>query len=153
MKDIWKYFLLCSTEWCVSFWHLYNICHCILIIFILQLFFLMLCTHIPHIREKYIFLSSPSYYLYCKILSLFFLYVQVFWLHVCAPHVCWCLKRTDDGVRSPGTGGIEGCETLDGCWEPYLDPLQEHPVLLTAKQSLYFWSHYLSSSLLHDTVS
>jgi hypothetical protein len=38
--------------------------------------------------------------------------------------VCWCLGRTEEGVRSPGTGVADGCEP-PGCWELNLGPLEE----------------------------
>lgn len=33
--------------------------------------------------------------------------------HVCA----WCPQRSEDGIRSLGTGVTEGCKPSFGCWE------------------------------------
>jgi hypothetical protein len=52
--------------------------------------------------------------------------VLVFCLHVCL----------FEGVIFPGTGVIDSCEQPCGCWDLNLGPLEEQPVLLTAKSSL-----------------
>ena len=52
--------------------------------------------------------------------------------HVCA----WCLRRSEDGIRSPGTGVKSGCESPCGCWVLKLGPLQEQHVLLSTEPSL-----------------
>ena len=37
---------------------------------------------------------------------------------MCMHHVhAWCLQRPGQGVRSPGTGVMEGCKKQCGCWE------------------------------------
>jgi hypothetical protein len=41
-----------------------------------------------------------------------------------------------EGVKCPGTGATDSCELPCGYWELNLDPLEEHPVLLTTKPSL-----------------
>lgn len=45
----------------------------------------------------------------------------------------WCLQRPRKGIRYPGTGVTKGCELLCGCWDPYLNPLQEQQVFLTSE--------------------
>lgn len=35
-----------------------------------------------------------------------------------------------------GSGAADSCECSRHCWEPYVGPLQEHPVLLTTKAIL-----------------
>lgn len=47
-----------------------------------------------------------------------------------------CLQRVEEGVRSPGTGLMDGCYPPLRCWEPNLDPLEEQPVFLLADPSL-----------------
>ena len=46
--------------------------------------------------------------------------------HMCA----WCPQKPEEGVRSPGTGGTDGCELLCGSWEWNADSLQEQQVIL-----------------------
>jgi hypothetical protein len=48
----------------------------------------------------------------------------------------WCPGSSEEGIRSPGTGVIDGCGALCGCWEPKLGPLGKQPVLLTPERSL-----------------
>jgi hypothetical protein len=38
-----------------------------------------------------------------------------------------------EGIRSPETGVIDGCEQHCGCWESNTSPWREQPVLLTVK--------------------
>ena len=45
-------------------------------------------------------------------------------------------QRSDEGVRSPGTGVSGGYEPSCGCWEPNPGLREEQPVLLTAELSL-----------------
>ncbi|EGV91294.1 hypothetical protein I79_026061 [Cricetulus griseus] len=40
----------------------------------------------------------------------------------------WCQQRSEEGIRSPGPGVIDGCDLSSECWEPNLGPLQEQPV-------------------------
>lgn len=47
----------------------------------------------------------------------------------------WCLRRTKEGTRSPGTG-IIGCKLPHGCREPTVVPLQEHQLFLTTEPAL-----------------
>lgn len=50
---------------------------------------------------------------------------------VCCLHLCLCTtsiqypQRPEKGIRYPGTGIIDNCELLCGCWEMNLGPLQE----------------------------
>ena len=48
----------------------------------------------------------------------------------------WCPQKSEEGVRVPGTRVMSICEPPCGCQELNLGPLQEHPVLLIAGQSL-----------------
>lgn len=43
-------------------------------------------------------------------------------MYVGASHVCstW---RSEEGIRFPGTTGMDGCEPSWGCWELNLGPL------------------------------
>jgi len=54
------------------------------------------------------------------------LFVFVFYLHIC---LC-------EGVGSLGTGVMDSCELLCGCWELNLESLKEQFVLLTIEPSL-----------------
>lgn len=45
----------------------------------------------------------------------------------------WCPKRPEEGVRSPGTGVTDCCESPYGYWETNTGPLQEQQVLLVDK--------------------
>ena len=45
-------------------------------------------------------------------------------------------QRPVEGIGSPGTGVIDGCEPLCGFWELNPDPLQEQLVPLTTEPSL-----------------
>jgi hypothetical protein len=46
------------------------------------------------------------------------------------------MPGTQEGIRSPGTGFTECCETLCGYWELNPGPLQKQPVFLTTEPSL-----------------
>ncbi|EGV95001.1 E3 ubiquitin-protein ligase NEDD4 [Cricetulus griseus] len=48
----------------------------------------------------------------------------------------YCLKKSEQGFTSPGTGVIDDCEPPCRYWESNSDLLQEQQVLLTAKPSL-----------------
>jgi hypothetical protein len=67
-----------------------------------------------------------------------------FFLHVC---MCVCmhyvyhlyarsLGRSEEGIRSYGSGVVGGYETPHGCWELNLGPLQEKEIFFTTKLSL-----------------
>ena len=52
-------------------------------------------------------------------------------LPACVPNVCLVhTERPEEGVRTPGTGGTDGCELLCGCWEWNPGSLQEQQVIL-----------------------
>ena len=48
----------------------------------------------------------------------------------------WCLKRPEEGIRSPGIVITEAWKLPGGCRELNLGPLQERQVLLTTEKSL-----------------
>lgn len=52
-------------------------------------------------------------------------------------HVCNSLK-SEEGVGSPETQGIDNCELPRGCGELSRGPLQEQPFLLTTGLTLQF---------------
>jgi hypothetical protein len=56
----------------------------------------------------------------------------MFVCHICA----WCLKRLEEGIKSPGTGVTDDCEPSCGYWESNLGPLEEQLVPLTTELSL-----------------
>ena len=73
------------------------------------------------------------------LLDLFIVCACVFCLHVYLGeyYVCaWCLWRSEEGVGSPGIGVRDGFELPWGSWESILGPVEEHPILVTAKSSL-----------------
>ena len=37
----------------------------------------------------------------------------------------WCQWRPEEGIGSPGTGVLDGCEALYECWDPNPGPLKE----------------------------
>jgi hypothetical protein len=52
-------------------------------------------------------------------------------------HLCtWYPQRTEEGVRTPGTGITDSCEPLCGDLELTLSSLEEHPVLLLTEPPL-----------------
>lgn len=60
----------------------------------------------------------------------FILCVCFTYMYVCAPCSCLCLGRSEVCFRFPGTVIMTSCETLYGCWELSLVPLEELSVLL-----------------------
>lgn len=58
----------------------------------------------------------------------------------------WCLGRTKEGTRSPGTGIID-CKLPHGCREPTVVPLQEHQLFLTTEPALQPKVYTSSNSL------
>lgn len=48
----------------------------------------------------------------------------------------WCPQRSEEGIRSPGTGVPDNCELPCGCWDLNLGSLEEKPVLLAAEPPL-----------------
>ena len=63
--------------------------------------------------------------------------MKIFSLHVCLRTVlsAWC-PRPEEGIRYPRTEVTYGCKLLDGGWESNPGPMEEQPMLLTAKTSL-----------------
>jgi hypothetical protein len=58
-------------------------------------------------------------------------------LFACLCAMCvQCCGRPQEGIRSLGTGVIDGCELSCGCWELNPGPLKEQSVFLTAELSL-----------------
>lgn len=57
-------------------------------------------------------------------------------MSLCALCVRWCLRRPEEGVGSPRTGVIDGCEPPNGYWVLNLDPLQKHQDPLASESSL-----------------
>jgi hypothetical protein len=89
--------------------------------------------------------SSPTrtiafrfFFLICYFLMHFyFLCMSVLSQCIYVHHMhAWCPQKSEEGVRVPGTRVMSICEPPCGCQELNLGPLQEHPVLLTAGQSL-----------------
>lgn len=50
----------------------------------------------------------------------------------------WHPQRSEETVRSTGTGVTGYCEIPFGCWDPNVAPLQEQLVFLTAEPPLCF---------------
>ena len=53
----------------------------------------------------------------------------------CTVQYVWCQRWSEEGIRSYGTGIINGYKPLCGCWEMNLGPLQELLVLSTSDSS------------------
>lgn len=70
--------------------------------------------------------ENPCFLEFFKNVMLIFLCVLA-----CCLHICLCV-----GVGSPGTKVTSRCEVPFGCWKLNPGPLEEQPVLLTAKPSL-----------------
>lgn len=49
---------------------------------------------------------------------------------MCVPQACWNSRKSEGGIRSPGTEVTVGCKTPCGYLKPNLDPLQEQQMLL-----------------------
>jgi len=65
----------------------------------------------------------------------------VFCFHVDHMHICR-LQKSEEGVRSTGTGVTGSCEY----WESNSGPLEEQPVFLTAEPSLQLQTSLLDGS-------
>lgn len=67
-------------------------------------------------------------------LLIFLVCALMFRLHV---HLCttWVhgAQRGHKGIGSPGTGAVESCKLLCGCWELNSGRLEERPVFLTTE--------------------
>lgn len=46
-------------------------------------------------------------------------------MYICAQVCAFCLRKTEEGVRSSATGGIDGYKLPYGCWELRLGLLEE----------------------------
>lgn len=58
-------------------------------------------------------------------------------LHLSLHHMhAWSPKSPEEGVRSPRTGVIDGCESPCGPWESNPGHLEEEPMLLTIEPSI-----------------
>ena len=91
--------------------------------------------HLLHNNERYI---SEVYS------SLFYVY----WCLVCmtvglCTKCLHCLWRTEEGVRSPGTGVTEGCWPLLRVLETERGGLVEQPVFLVGEPLLQLWETHL----------
>ena len=64
-----------------------------------------------------------------KFSFIFLMYLNMFLFFV-------CLKNPEEDVIPLGTGVMHGCKASCGCWALKMDPLQEHPMLLTTEPSL-----------------
>ena len=50
----------------------------------------------------------------------------------------WCLKMPEGGIRSSGTGVMDGSEPPCWCWESNLGPLEEQVFFFFPMKTLYF---------------
>lgn len=87
---------------------------------------------------------------------IFVLHVQVCCLHACMyTIVAQCPKRSEGGIRCPGTEVTDDHEPIYGCWERKLSPLQELQKLLSTEPPLLpsasFWSMYFKFTIV-DSV-
>lgn len=70
-------------------------------------------------------------------MSVFPTYMYVYCMYF--PTVClcaWCSRRPEKSNGFLGTGAIDSCEPLSGCWESNPGPLQEQSVLTITEPSL-----------------
>ena len=72
---------------------------------------------------------------------MFFFYRCVYLMFFLSVYLCtnihaWCLQRSEEGIRSPGTRALDGCEPVSRWWESNPGPLQEQQVPLTTGPSL-----------------
>jgi E3 ubiquitin-protein ligase NEDD4 len=56
----------------------------------------------------------------------------------------WCLRKSGEGIRCPGTGFTDSCELPCGCLESNPGPLGGQLVLLTAGPSLWLPGIFLA---------
>ena len=76
--------------------------------------------------------------------------IEIGVLLACLSAVYMCER---EGVRSPGTGVIDSCDLLCGCWELNSGPLEELPMLLTTEPSLQRCGYKLFFFGFRDRVS
>jgi hypothetical protein len=68
---------------------------------------------------------------------IYFIRILVFYLNIC---LCTkCLRPSEEGSGSPGTGITDGCELSCGWQELNWSPLEEQQVLSTVELSLQPW--------------
>lgn len=75
---------------------------------------------------------------YCKFTVCYFFFNFSYFMCTSVPSICMYVHhvcvlyplRSEDHVRSPGTGITGSCKMPHGCWELNPGPLQEHKVLL-----------------------
>lgn len=78
---------------------------------------------------------------------------------VCVYHVCvWYLCRSEEGVGSPRTGVMGGCEPSCGVWGWNPDPLKEQPVSPGISPALKYcifnqFSHRCSLLFVYSCIS
>jgi hypothetical protein len=59
------------------------------------------------------------------------------YMHICMCTIhSWCLKRSEEGIRSHETGVRDSCEPAWECWEPNLGSLGSASSVLTTEPSL-----------------
>lgn len=61
------------------------------------------------------------------------MYVSSMYVHSIHP---WPPGRSEEGVRSSGSGVRDGCEPPHECWEMNLGPSQKQKMLLTTEPSI-----------------
>jgi hypothetical protein len=66
------------------------------------------------------FIHQPESFLDFSICLFIF---SVFPICINEHYVCLIPLRSEEGIGSPGTGVIDGCESPCGCWELSLEPL------------------------------
>lgn len=82
--------------------------------------------------------------LFFSYLLIFFKFVSLFIVCMNVSSACmhvlyvsaWCPQGSEESVRRPGPGVMDGCELLCGLWEPDLGLLQGHELLPSADSSL-----------------
>lgn len=70
--------------------------------------------------------------------------------HICHCTTCMPTVSTEArwGCRTLEIGITESCELQCGCWESSLGPVEEQPVVLTAKPSLQPWYWFINPRLI-----
>lgn len=77
----------------------------------------------------------------------------MFFLHVYMYTTCMqCPQKPEEGVRSPGTGVRDTCESLCRYWKMNPGSLQEHPKLLTQKNSSAALAYYIFNFIQNGTI-
>lgn len=94
--------------------------------------------------------QTSAHAMYCTPMAFFFyrpvcVSVLPAYTHLCHKRA-WYPWHSEEGVGSPGTGLIGGCDPC-GCCEPNPGPLQEQEVLVTTEPSLQALRSYLTTHL------